>query len=91
MAAVSCQHNHLFMTKLYYFGIAPRGTKIEDIVVVLDGGYYPFVLREVDGAENEYRSIGSECRYGSAAVRVLIFARLLYLRTYEGRHERKDS
>lgn len=58
MAAMSCQHNHLFMTNNRYLGVAPHGTQVGDVVVVLDGGYYPFILRKAAGDNDEYQLIG---------------------------------
>ncbi|KAH7330418.1 heterokaryon incompatibility protein-domain-containing protein [Rhexocercosporidium sp. MPI-PUGE-AT-0058] len=57
-----CQGRSFIITSKGYIGLAPLKTEIGDLVTVLEGGYVPFVLRELDGGG--YRLVGESFVHG---------------------------
>lgn len=68
--------------------LARGGVKIGDIVVMLRGGYYPFILRKSKGATDGYTLVGGKILFLSTAVYVLMCSRMLCLQNRQGRCER---
>lgn len=57
----SCNQRSFFITKKGYLGLAPRATKIGDLICVLFGCDKPLIIREV---ESHYILIGDSYIYG---------------------------
>ncbi len=51
------------MTNEGYMGIAPMEAEVEDVVVVVQGGQVPFVLRKGGKEDAKWRLVG-ECYVG---------------------------
>jgi hypothetical protein len=47
VSGYSLLDRHLFTTSKSDFGLSPKGTKLNDIIVILYGGSTPYVLREI--------------------------------------------
>ncbi|XMA11456.1 hypothetical protein WAI453_004247 [Rhynchosporium graminicola] len=57
-----CHGRSFVITEQGYIGMAPLKSKIGDIVTVLEGGYVPFILRELEGGG--YQFIGESYVHG---------------------------
>lgn len=88
MAARVCMNSHFFVTSEGQVGLAPGGVEVGDVVVVLHGGYYPFLLRKSESVADGYTLVGGKISRYSTAVCVLICSRMLCLRDCQGRCER---
>lgn len=51
-------------TKKGYLGLAPSGCQQGDVVVVLNGGLTPYVLRRLPGGKSEYTFLGDAYMHG---------------------------
>ena len=60
MAFVACHLRRFFTTNGGYIGVGPPSMKVGDIIAVLHGGLYPFILRKTDGMGDEYTLVGGE-------------------------------
>lgn len=54
------QGRRMCVTEKGYSGLVPLNTLPDDIVVVFPGAAVPFILRDVDIGDNEFRMVG-EC------------------------------
>lgn len=88
MAARACMNHRFAVTSKGEVCLARGGVKIGDIVVMLRGGYYPFILRKSKGATDGYTLVGGKILFLSTAVYVLMCSRMLCLQNRQGRCER---
>jgi hypothetical protein len=91
MAARACMNHRFIVTSKGIFGLARGGVMVGDIVAVLHGGYYPFILRKSEGATDGYTLIGGKILCHSTVVCVLMCSRMLCLQHRQGRCERDAS
>jgi hypothetical protein len=87
MAARACMGNHFIVTSKGEVGLVRSGVKVGDIVVVLHGGYYPFILRRSEGAAGGYTLLGGKILCCPQAVGVLTCLRMLCVQHRQGRRE----
>jgi hypothetical protein len=88
MAARACMNNRFIVTSKGIFGLARGGVRVGDVVAVLHGGYYPFILRKSEGATDGYTLVGGNILRHSTVVCVLMCSRMLCLQNRQGRCER---
>lgn len=89
MAAIACMNHRFIVTSEGEVGLARGGVRAGDVVVVvLHGGYYPFILRKPKGATDGYTLVGGMISRLSTAVYVLMYSRMLFLQNRQGRCER---
>jgi hypothetical protein len=91
MAARACMNHRFIVTSKGIFGLARGGVMVGDIVAVLHGGYYPFILRKSEGATDGYTLIGGKILCHSTVVCVLMCSRMLCIQHRQGRCERDAS
>ena len=91
MAARACMTHRFIVTSKGHMGLARGGVRVGDVVAVLHGGYYPFILRRSKDTTDGYTLVGGMISRLWTAVYVLMCSRMLCLQSRQGRYERDAS
>lgn len=60
VAGKACHERRFFLSREGYMGLCPRASRQDDLVIILDGGSVPYVVRELPGPGSYFKLIG-EC------------------------------